>query len=47
MLRLFEVETHEHDRALGSYVISELFDDFRFVGDLSKHEENFSKQRRD
>lgn len=34
MLRLFEVETHEHDRALGSYVISELFDDFRFVGEV-------------
>lgn len=44
MLRLFEVETNDHDRALGSYDTSKLFDDFRFVSDVYclKHDDNFS-----
>lgn len=44
MLRLFEVETNDHDRALGSNDTSKLFDDFRFVTDVYclKHENYFS-----
>ena len=44
MLRLFEEETNDHDRALGSNDTSKLFDDFRFVTDVYclKHENNFS-----
>lgn len=44
VLRLFEVDTNDHDRALGSNDTSKLFDDFRFVTDVYclKHENYFS-----